>query len=187
MIHEPRQLPLTTSTGHTVRPGTHTKIAIRQEIFNRQPNPYPSNCTSKWDKEYIELAKYPYSRQLCESFCIDDFLITFCNCTLLPVQELRNNFRPACNLGDLEVSGCILNASTVFFTHTEYLCPCEPACEEYNYPATISQGNWPSSYGWGTVAEQYKLKFLNETITNQMVMDAFAGKSPKIFSTELVP
>ncbi len=103
-----------------------TKLVLSRQTMHREPEPYPSKCISKWEKEYqvyfniflseltltffafnagsfqfnvdaggLDVGKLHYETLLCQSFCVDDYIIDLCNCTLSHSIELNRNISGA--------------------------------------------------------------------------------------------
>ncbi len=110
----------------SLSPNTMTKLVLSRQTMHREPEPYPSKCISKWEKEYqvyfnivlseltltfftsnsgsfqfnvdaggLDVGKLHYETLLCQSFCVDDYVIDLCNCTLSHSIELNRNISGA--------------------------------------------------------------------------------------------
>ena len=161
ILHHPEQMPLTGSQGYWVRPNTLTQLAVKEHTTHRQPAPYPSNCTESWEDDPVfahHLSQYPYSIQLCHSFCLDQYVRDTCNCSLTLINEIYSWIRPPCDLSVDAEFACVMQIGSRLKGDIE-LCGCRPECEETRYKVDLSAGLWPSSMGFADVAEEFNVTY----------------------------
>lgn len=167
VVHHPSKMPLTSSQGLLIRPNTLNQIAIEEVKLTRQPDPYPSKCIDSWQTipTRVPFTQMPYQEQLCQSFCIDDFIQHRCNCTVTSLIEIDRNLSPPCDMEIPAQAKCVndlaINAESILEgASNEYnrhpcnyscfnlilsRCPyCHDQCLETTYTRTLSQSTWPS-------------------------------------------
>ena len=172
--------PLTTSQGLVLQTNTLNKITLEETKLVRQPPPYTSMCKDAWgDETLLPFQDLPYHAELCQSFCVDDFLQQFCNCTFLDYIEINRFISPACDFANPEHLICaekIQNDPQIVNNNIETNCDyCKPQCQELSYAVTLSQATWPSPRYWPVLAEKYNITFNNTGITEDLLLDTVTG------------
>ena len=108
MIHSGDRIPLTTSQGLVVAPNSETRIALEEIKLERQPPPYTSECKSEWGTETkVPYDGMPYNDQLCENFCLDDYIQNKCKCTASGIIEANRNLSETCDNSDMATALCL--------------------------------------------------------------------------------
>jgi hypothetical protein len=138
-------------TGLNFPTGFASSIALNKITNNRFPYPY-SSCRNDLDSFDSELYKFliksgqSYTRINCYNLCIQEEVISKCNCYDTNIPQLKNV--SACS--SFEKLDCLVKAYFNFVKNIEKSCEskCPLECDSVSYTTIISSSKYPSkSYG----------------------------------------
>ena len=149
-IHPSKTAPFMQSYGLDLIPGISTSIELKQQNYERLQAPY-SNCTSnQWVT--ILSKKYLMEPEHCFVKCIEEHIYKNCECILIGLGTLTENYRDYClnvkveNSSVLNVSKamCELETMSILEKDENVSCSrCSWNCEETKYNMKITQAKWP--------------------------------------------
>ena len=179
ILHERDKLPLTSTAGIALPTNTLTKLALKNVKVERQPEPYTSKCLSEWPEQVLATLSnksIKYQENLCQSFCLDDFVRNLCNCSMSVLIDYDRKISPQCNMMDPEIGPCIGQLRTpgqldALGSSCTY---CRPACDETIYETDASHTQWPSKYFWPHLAADYNITYKGQAIQANGLADKIA-------------
>ena len=176
ILHERDKLPLTSTAGISLGTNTETNIVIRALKNTRQPAPFPSECLDDWPddvKETLNGVDIKYQDNLCQSFCLDQFIQDACNCTLTLVLDYDRQLSHRCQLHDPIEGLCVSEIASPHSLKklTKSCTQCRPSCEETRFETHVNGLTWPSQYYWAHLAEKYNVTFQGNVIESKKVVD----------------
>ena len=144
--------------GILLLPGTLTKIKIEKKVVKRLPAPYPDECVQ--NKHTSELFgvhfkdPFPYSSELCKTFCFIRLQMEFCGYIssnteylmqhIIDVKNSNISFGNATGKEDILKEYKCLRQSTRKYNKGKLKCDCRPACYEERFRVKYSSAMWPS-------------------------------------------
>ena len=188
IVHDQDKVPIGTSgEAYSLAPNSFTLLKVEMGRIVRETWPFESNCSSAWPPHLREVMKgYAYQSNLCQNFCLDDFFIDRCNCSMETIVEYPRNIARACQINRPDDLMC-LGVITRQYSFEEMLqnCSCPPECDEKLRRITQSASTWPASNFWPYLAEDHNLKYQNQSISVEMFTSGlFPQDNGSTISTE---
>ncbi|XP_070539351.1 uncharacterized protein [Ptychodera flava] len=160
--------PLPQLNGFTIKPGSVTSIAIRENQLTRMYPPW-GNCTYGGTEDLFKVEGFQnkYSVLACENACVLNALEQYCGCT----DSIHRNGR-VCRLLDEDEDRC-KNLIYYFSRNNMLPCDCRQPCRERQFSLTMSQSLWPSD-----VYLRHLLQSVhNENPKTRNINDALSARS----------
>ncbi|KAK2154562.1 hypothetical protein LSH36_265g03022 [Paralvinella palmiformis] len=164
VIHPPGTQPFPFTEGYDVPPGFSASFGIRPRLNIRIGQPY-GNCSNA---NPFKGAAPKYRGLSCQKMCLQQYVISRCNCFDVTLPSLWEMKVPPCRRSDIipdecmdhVTQGCldilmklydniqcsrkarnIVNRNTTLVSQ----CSCFPPCEEIMYDVSYSLAKWPAS------------------------------------------
>ena len=185
ILHEPRSRPIVQSGGIRLATNTKSNIGLSKFDIQRLKHPFESDCSDTWP-EWLgkgqEILKYPYSKAICENFCLEEHVARKCNCSYQPLVEFKRKIHRSCEFTSPIDAACMYDILGNFDANakealTKENCGCKDVCHEVEYMAHASNFQWPSEAYWPDLAALYNVSHKGTLITQDYVSQLVANGS----------
>ena len=162
--------------GILLQPGTLTKIKIEKKVVKRLPAPYTDKCvqnryTSKLFGVHFKHS-FPYSSELCKTFCFVRLQMEFCGYIsssteylmqhIVDVKKSNISFGNATGEANILKEYKCLRQSTRKYNKGKLKCDCRPACYEERFLVKYSNVMWPSHLKSKQLLQNIQSKYKNQ-------------------------
>ncbi|XP_042897441.2 amiloride-sensitive sodium channel subunit beta-like [Parasteatoda tepidariorum] len=159
VIHDPRSLPFTRSSGFDIRHGAISSMSVKLTHVKRLSHPW-GKCAKDGDNTTSNYLIVPYNQIACERTCLNNFVFKRCKCyhryflsaTVEPVGTKLCRSRQDKCFADVMRE---INSN-------EVQCNCPPACREKAYKVRISACNLNKEF-FRVLKKARSLKIVNGT------------------------
>ncbi|XP_042858754.1 uncharacterized protein LOC122244849, partial [Penaeus japonicus] len=181
-VHRPNTLPLLDDDAIDVGPEKASSIAIKELNLHRLQHPYEANCTSSWIDTHYRYINRTYANVYtiteCLRMCLQRLFVERCSCfhALYPDNFLYNGKQyirdtSTCNLTSKNPnSACVEKSLKLYSSNPEAAeCGCNVACNETQYPNSLSMASWPPEASEADV----KMEYGKDNMDDMMRVDVF--------------
>lgn len=184
ILHEPRSRPIVQSGGIKLSTNTKTALGLSRMDIERLAHPFESDCSSQWPQWLAgqAITDYPYSKPICENFCVEEQVARKCNCSYKPQIEFSRGIHRGCQFTDPRDKACMLGILADFDANakealTKENCDCKDECHLVEYSVHASHFQWPSESYWPDLAALYNVTHKGRLITQDYVSELVANGS----------
>ncbi|CAH1782263.1 unnamed protein product [Owenia fusiformis] len=140
-VHDNSVVSYPESDGLTVSVGNEMVFRLRKKKYERQPNPYPSNCMDGWMRPSKNRNRGEYTVLGCMMECLQQRLFEICGCFDRIVDEGEHR----CNYFNRTEEFCRQKVYHAYNTG-RLGCRCPAKCRESTYEVSTSVSAWPSKH-----------------------------------------
>ncbi|XP_038066227.1 acid-sensing ion channel 1C-like isoform X2 [Patiria miniata] len=135
LLHPQGEFPIIKEFAFSITPGFENSVAVRQQTVTSLKEPYKSNCTEGFLKEF----PFKYSVPACQLECRARYVIEKCGC-----RDVRwPGSAEKCTIEKLVT--CAYVYEDEFLSRGER-CHCPMACKTTTYDSKVSLAFWPAKY-----------------------------------------
>ena len=155
-VDSPNSVPFNKVDTIAVPPGRWSHVEVTQEVRERLREPYGS-CADDVTLVNSHGVSKTYTMRACISICVEDHILSECNCLDASMMNLLTEFRAASTIG-MKYCEDVTQSNSQFFSNVDCAervrakvlktCStnCSFSCDEIIYETSTSQAGWPKSY-----------------------------------------